>query len=552
MNVSASDKILGLSCRTLREWLIFGACLGAVSLSSIYDYLVFHSLVEIFSIVITAAGFFIAWNARRYFDNRYLLFIGISFLFISIIEALHLLTYKGMAVFPWDEPTNLPTQLWISARYMISLSFLLALIVVKPNMRTGILFSAYSITTLWLLLSIFYWQNFPTCYIEGVGLSIFKIVSEYIIAAIFTASILLLFRKRAEFDGKIFKYLVAALVAMILTELAFTQYVNVYGRANLIGHLLMLLSFYLLYKAIIETGLTQPYGLLFRNLKKSEVSLEQRATQLTEINSNLLREITEREQAQKEVEKYRKRLEELVDQRTHELIETNRRLETEISEKARVEDELRTLSTRTIESLEEERQTISRELHDDTGQSLTVLNLLLTNLKRAINQGKNIDIAQIEESQEVVKEVMGQIRALSTNLHPSMLDNIGLVPTLVWYINEFSKRTGIKIKFDYSGAETNLSPRVKLTAYRIIQESLTNITRYAGVDEAFVQLRFSSAALQIYIEDEGKGFDLNKISTTSSGIRGMRERALAMGGSLELSSLPGEGTRLEVNLPINP
>lgn len=152
----------------------------------------------------------------------------------------------------------------------------------------------------------------------------------------------------------------------------------------------------------------------------------------------------------------------------------------------------------------------------------------------------------------MVKEVMTQIRTLSTNLHPSMLDNIGLIPTLVWYISEFSKRTGIKVNFDYSSCEVNLSPRIKLTAYRIIQESLTNITRYAGVDGAFVQLQFSSGQMQIYIEDEGNGFDLTKTSSTSSGIRGMRERAKSAGGSLEISSLPGEGTRLEVVLPILP
>ncbi len=552
MNSPDSLKILGWHWRTVREWLIFGICLTAISLTSRYDYLLFHSLAELFAIVISVAIFFIAWNTRRYMDNRYLLFIGISFLFISILQSLHLLTFKGMGIIIWDQPTDLPTQLWISARYMVSLSFLLAFTVVKPNLKTGIVFTLYAATTIILLTSIFYWKNFPTCYIEGSGLSAFKTVSEYVVSAIFAISIFLLFRRRSEFDPKIFSYLVATLICMIFTGLAFSNYVNVYGLANLIGHLLMLLSFYLLYKAVIETGLTQPFSLLFRNLKKSESSLEQRASQLSEINNHLLFEKNEREQAEKELEGYRKHLEELVDRRTRELVESNRQLEIEINEKARIEDELRSLSTRTIESLEEERQSISRELHDETGQSLTVLNLMLTNLKRAIAQGKKLDAVQIDESLEMVQEVMGQIRALSTNLHPSMLDNIGLIPTLVWYINEFSKRTGIRINFNHSGSEINLKPKVKLTAYRIIQESLTNITRYAGVDEAFVHLRFNEAVLQIFVEDEGRGFDLNSVSTTSSGIRGMRERASSVGGSLKIASLPGEGTRLEVNLPIIP
>jgi signal transduction histidine kinase len=538
--------------KPLKEWLIFTAAALSIGLCSLISYPLFHSLVELFSITILAGTFFIAWNVRRYFDNRYLLFIGISFLFVAIFQTLHLLTFKGIEILAWNEPTNLPTQLWIVARYLLSFSLIAALLLGKPDMRTGLVFTTYSALTLFLLLTIFYWKIFPVCYIEGQGLSTFKVVSEYIIAAGFGVALILLYRNRHEFDARVFKYLAAGIAVMLLTEIAFTQYVNVYGRANLFGHLLMLLSFFLLYKSIIESGLNQPYSLLFRNLKKSEISLQQRANQLSEINANLLREKSEREQAQKEIEEYRKHLEELVNQRTAELSETNRRLETEIADKGRIEGELRTLSTRTIESLEEERQTISRELHDETGQSLTVLNLLLANLKRSFIQGKKIDIEQIEESQEVVKEVMGQIRALSTNLHPSMLDNIGLIPTLVWYVNEFSKRTGIKVNLDHSGDELNLPPRVRLTAYRIIQESLTNITRYAGVDEAFIQVKVSAQNLQIYVEDEGKGFDLNKTASTSSGIRGMRERALAMGGSLDISSQPGEGTRLEVNLPLSP
>ena len=133
MNPSGSPKILGLPWRTVREWSIFGLCLAAVSLTSLYNYLLFHSLAEIFSIVIAASTFFIAWNARRYFDNRHILFLGIAFLFVGIIETLHLLTYKGMGVIVSDQPTNLPTQLWIASRYMISLSFVLALTVVKPE-----------------------------------------------------------------------------------------------------------------------------------------------------------------------------------------------------------------------------------------------------------------------------------------------------------------------------------------------------------------------------------------------------------------------------------
>jgi signal transduction histidine kinase len=550
MNIPARTNKKGSLWMATWEWLIVLVVLVLISLLSLHSYLIFHSLVETFVIVITTGTFFIAWNVRRYADNSYLLFIGIGFIFISLLHVLHMLTYKGMGVIIWDEPTNLPTQLWIASRYLTGLIFLIAFVFIKPPIKERLTFAFFITVTALIVLSIFYWRIFPACFTETTGLTAFKIISEYVIAGLFLIAAIALYRKRKEFDRTVYSYLMGTMLVSIAAEISFTQYVNVYGFANLLGHCFIVIAFYMLYKAIIQTGLTQPYSLLFRNLKKSEANLELRAAQLAQINATLVKEKQEREQIERELTEYRKHLEDLVSQRTAQLMHSNSQLEIEINEKQRIAEELRTLSKRTMEALEEDRQIISRELHDETGQSLTVLNLLLTNIKRTVAQGKTIAISQLEEAQQVVKEVMGQIRALSTNLHPSMLDNIGLIGTLVWYIAEFSKRTGIQINFDPPPGELQLPPKVRLIAYRIIQESLTNITRYAGVSEAFIQIRVNGNVLQIYIEDEGKGFNINSVSTSSSGIRGMRERALSIGGSLDISSIPGRGTTIEVSLPI--
>ncbi len=251
---------------TIAFWVLV---LLGLYLTSRYSYLLFHSIAELFSIVVACGIFMVAWNSRRFLDNNYLLFLGISYLFIAFLDSVHTLAYEGMGVFP-GYATNLPTQLWIAARYTESLSLLVAPFFIGRRLRAYPLFSAYLAAVLLVLGSIFYWSIFPDCFIEGVGLTPFKKVSEYIIALILVLSIALLVRRRQAFDRGVLQLLVASLAVTIVSELAFTLYVHAYGLFNLIGHYFKIISFYLIYKAIIQTGLVQPYDLLFRNLKNSE------------------------------------------------------------------------------------------------------------------------------------------------------------------------------------------------------------------------------------------------------------------------------------------
>jgi PAS domain S-box-containing protein len=126
-----------------------------------------------------------------------------------------------------------------------------------------------------LLGSIFYWRIFPDCFIEGKGLTSFKIISEYIISLILLGSIIFLISKQKEFDRQVFIWVIWSIITTIISELAFTFYISVYGLSNLIGHVFKIISFYLIYKALIETGLTKPYDLLWRNLKLSEERLRE-------------------------------------------------------------------------------------------------------------------------------------------------------------------------------------------------------------------------------------------------------------------------------------
>jgi hypothetical protein len=243
-------------------------------LISLRNYLLFHSIAEAFSIVIAFCIFILAWNTRRLMENSYLLFLGIAYLFIGGIDLLHTLAYTGMGVFP-DHTTNLATQLWLSARYMESLSLLIAPFFLGRRLRVELALTGYVAASLALVLCVFYCGSFPTCFIEGHGLTMFKKVSEYLISLILLASVAGLLRKRDHFEPGILRLIIASIFLTIASEFAFTFYIHAYGFSNLVGHYFKIISFYLIYKAIIETGLRQPYDLLFRELKLREQALRE-------------------------------------------------------------------------------------------------------------------------------------------------------------------------------------------------------------------------------------------------------------------------------------
>jgi PAS domain S-box-containing protein len=252
--------------------LLAALVLFGLYLTSRYSYLLFHSLAEIFAVVVSVGIFVLAWNSRRFINNNYILFLGISYLFIGGLDLVHTFAYQGMGIFP-GYGTNLATQLWIAARYLQSLSFLVAPLLIGRKLRPGFIFLGYIGVTSLLLISMFYWHNFPVCYVNGVGLTPFKKISEYIISFIFLTSILLLYRRRRDFDTSVYRFLAISIAVVIGSELVFTLYTGPYATPNMIGHLLKIVSVYFMYRAIIWTGLVKPYNLVFRNLKQSEEAL---------------------------------------------------------------------------------------------------------------------------------------------------------------------------------------------------------------------------------------------------------------------------------------
>ena len=269
--------------------LVIGLLLALVSA---YSYLLFHTLVELFTIAVAFAILLLVWNTREVQDLGFLKVIALGFGAAAAIDLVHTLAYKGMAIFPGHD-ANLPTQLWIAARYLQALTLLAAPLVAHRRPSLGGLALAYGALTLLLILIIF-GGYFPDCYVEGQGLTPFKVGSEYLIVAILLAAVFLLQRARASFPPRTNRLLQAVALLTVAQELSFTAYVGVYDLANLTGHLLKLAAYYLLYRAIVVTAIRDPFMTLFRDLKAAEQSLRASQAEVQRHNADLERRVAER------------------------------------------------------------------------------------------------------------------------------------------------------------------------------------------------------------------------------------------------------------------
>ncbi|MBS3795904.1 MAG: GHKL domain-containing protein [Candidatus Thorarchaeota archaeon] len=268
-----------------QRFALFLLVLSAITLTRFHGYLLFHSLVEIFTVAIAWVVFTIAWKSREMVNSSYFLVIGVAFLHTGFIDLVHTLAYKGMGVFPAFD-ANLPTELWIAARLLESISLVAAILLKDKTINSMSIFAVYFGVTGILLWSIFS-GPFPDCYVQGTGLTLFKIFSEYIIIILLAVAIYLYHRNRSDFDSDFRITLMGALLFTIAAELAFTIYVDVYDISNMLGHIFKFISFYLFYQAVIRGSFMNPFGTLFRNLQQSELEAKRKASALKRMNEEL-------------------------------------------------------------------------------------------------------------------------------------------------------------------------------------------------------------------------------------------------------------------------
>ena len=212
-------------------------------------------------------------------------------------------------------------------------------------------------------------------------------------------------------------------------------------------------------------------------------------------------------------------------------------------------ERLQNLAHQLVTAQESERRFVANELHDEIGQALTGLKIMLDTWGKL---PAGVIASRLSEAQELAGKLVDQVHDLSLDLHPTMLDDLGLVPALLWCFKRYTSQTGVRVSFDQSGLDGRFAPEIETAAFRIVQEALTNVARHAGVREATVRVWATEGVLHIQIQDHGKGFRAKRDSTASAsvGLAGMRERSLALGGEIVVESNPGIGTQVMVELPL--
>lgn len=217
--------------------------------------------------------------------------------------------------------------------------------------------------------------------------------------------------------------------------------------------------------------------------------------------------------------------------------------------------QLQRLSAQLIAAREAESQRISQELHDVIGQSLTAVSINLAQVKQDLSADEPAVVwERLAESEALINQTLAQTRKLSSELRPVMLDDLGLIPTLRWYIHQFANRLNIHIAFTSSGMPQHFSPELEIVVYRVVQEGLTNIARHAQARKAKVNLDYQPDRLQLTISDDGIGFNVQQLYQSKNvdgrlGLLGIGERISLFAGVLHVDSSPGKGTKLKISIP---
>ena len=264
------DKIKRSSL--LKIAFLFILTTGILYLVSLKNHLIFRSLAEVFSIIIGGAIFLVVWNARSFIDDNFLIMTGTGIVFVVVMDLIHTLAYEGVNIFR-NPTTNAAAQLWIAARYMQSLLFIAAVLLINRRINKWFLLITFSSLNLLIYGSIFFWKTFPVCCIEGRGFTAFEVVSEYLIIAIILVTMGVFYLMRTKFNPKMYGLLQIFFLLSLLSELCFTNYFNAFRVVDFVGHIIKIYAFYALYSAFVSEVYIEPY-------RKAEVLSDQNTQRL--------------------------------------------------------------------------------------------------------------------------------------------------------------------------------------------------------------------------------------------------------------------------------
>ncbi len=220
------------------------------------------------------------------------------------------------------------------------------------------------------------------------------------------------------------------------------------------------------------------------------------------------------------------------------------------------QERLRVLAQQVVSAQEEERRRIAQELHDELGQALTGIVFDLAAIEKELPPESTPAIKdKLAEASSLTYQLDERVSEIALDLRPYMLDDLGLLPTLRWYVNRYTKRLNIEVEIEAMSLEERLPPQVETALYRVVQEALTNVARHAQANRVSVRLERKESTVTVFVEDDGRGFDVEKIAgphppERGAGLLGIRERVASLGGTFSIQSRPGQGTRLTIEIPV--
>lgn len=581
-----------------------------------------HIAMETFAIIVAMMVFAVTWNAYDAGRAINTLILACGFLAIGTLDFGHMFSFKGMPDFVTPSGPEKAIQFWLSGRLTMAIVLLSVALyswrpLDKPHNRYLMLCLAVAGTALVYWTVLFHGEDWPRTFIDGQGLTTFKIGVEYSVIAILAIAAFLFYRQSGQpkASGGSFDRLslLAACFVSILSELCFVLYGSVSDVFNLLGHLYKVVAYIFIYRAVFIDSVREP----FVRLKQMRDELADSQRMLQSIISTVPVRIFWKDKESKFLgandlmlrdaglqdvgqllgksdsdffphdlaEHYRaddldvmmqgqpkSNIEEKMftaDGRDTWLLTSKAPLrgkdgevigilgayqeitamrETELHLKDTL-SQLRELTVRREEAREAERKRIAQDLHDDLGQMLTSLRMEVALVAMQHNPGNPVLVerlngikAHIDNSIQVVRDVAAQLR-------PAVLD-AGIAAALEWQVMEFTNRSGISCELTFDSNDTEWKEEQATTLFRIVQESFTNIMRHAQAHHVHVRLLQHEDHHVFEIRDDGVGFDPALLKKKTFGLVGIGERALVLGGAIDIDTAPGKGTKISVSIPI--
>lgn len=471
------------------------------TISFFYDssyFLISHTLFELFSIFVSYSIFFHGWLTFQHTRSSQRLNVSLIFFAVGSIDLIHTLAYKGMPFFQSENTVAIATWLWISARIIESIGIGIFFIKTKDKELMGRQKSGRVALTLLLVLMLIYSilsyaQFFPILVEDGIGVTNTKVALEYFISIIHFLTLIVIFRQyQVERNKNFYLTVFIGITFILLGELVFTLYRNVYDVDNLLGHIYKAFGYFYLFRGIFFPQFKK----IFDDKEKAEFQRQLAEDRLREQESKVTSNI--------------------------------------------------------LKAQEDERMRVSRNLHDGVGQSLYSI---LVSLKMLKQLGLNEKIiGHIENIEKLTSHSMDEVRAIAFQLRPSSLDDLGLFSAIRTHIQRYELTFGIKVELEFSGKKQRYSPEIETELYRIFQEALNNAAKYAETEKVIVRIINNVNSVEIQIIDEGKGFNIHEYIDPNEkkgiGLYSMKERATLLKGKFEIESIENVGTKIKVVIPL--